>query len=540
MTLPNGTSLGRLSLVEVYVDYDGPKLFSTVSESGNYFIAVATDEDDSVTRWLYAPVSRKMLERVRAGELDVAEPFQRPPDGYLFRVVTPHGRGVDTAESVRRLHVPEEDLPRKGFPLALTTELDQWRLDALRDAARSGERAHEARLVPTKKEVTKVLLPETVAALLRRWDRFWHALFPKQPLRVASVAPGSLRAIFAAPAVMQSKLVDTYEDLVHCGANIPRLHQVTKARGVAAAYYELVHFVAEEACDLELASARGTSARSQKLDVLTLPTKIAEAQGRALAQPQEARRERRFLADVLAASKTRGTLELAIDKGERLEGGVSLSSRKFITGLKIGGHYSFDLTEMTRVDVPGATPRIELDLHAPPLPQDDTVAAPSPRRQRTKPGIALAWRKLLSATDAQHAPSGATRTYVPLSRSGQAMDVHTWFREEFFGEYGWARSSGHEERVTVEMDVIIDSGVKLGPQSFVLSHDPTRARNKDEPPTRLHWNHAMLEFLRRNDSYVKGTMTLLRNADGGYELHLVQRPPDVRLRRARPRGRTSG
>ncbi len=539
MTLPDNTLLGRLSMVEVYVEYDGPVLFSAVNESGAYYIAVAVDDDKAATHWIYTPVSRKVLERVRAGEIDVSLPFRRPADGHLVRVVTPRRGGKDTAEIVRRENVPDRDLPRKGFPLALTTEPDRWRLDALREAAGSGERAHETRLIPSK-QPARVLLPETVAGLLRKWERFWHALVPKETLRVASVAPGSLKVVFAAPEGKEAKLVGTYEDLVACGADAGRLRRVTKPTGVAAAYYDLVHFVAEQACDLELASESRKGNRSPILSVVRLPAQIAEAQGRALAQLQEERRDRKFLADVLAASKPDGTVDLAVEKGERLKAALASESRRFITGLKIGGHYSFVLTQTTRVEVPGAGARIELDLHAPPLPHNEEVPlALSARRSRTKPGHALEWHKPLSATDAQQAPSKSRRTYVPLGRWGQDMDVQKWFRNVFFGDYGWERTNDGVEHVTVEIEVIIDGGVKLGPQPFELTHDPTRARNKGEAATRLRWNHAMLEFLARNDSYVKGTITLRRSAEGGYELHLAQRAPGVPLRRGQPRGRTS-
>ena len=146
----------------------------------------------------------------------------------------------------------------------------------------------------------------------------------------------------------------------------------------------------------------------------------------------------------------------------------------------------------------------------------------------------------MSMTDAQHAPSGAKRTYVPLARSHQDVGVQTWFREDFFGEYPWAHSHGREERVPVEIEVILDNGnVHLGPQTFELSHDPTRARNNDEPATRLHLNAAILDLFLRNESYVKGLVTLIRRADGGIELHLAQRDGDEAAPIGRPRGRTS-
>ena len=85
--LPVGTKLGVLRLREVFVDYDGPQLFSCSDQAGRHLIAVhapATSEGDN---WLYAYISRHRLQSVRAGLTSLRQAFAQPEDGRIQIVV---------------------------------------------------------------------------------------------------------------------------------------------------------------------------------------------------------------------------------------------------------------------------------------------------------------------------------------------------------------------------------------------------------------------------------------------------------------------
>jgi hypothetical protein len=133
--------------------------------------------------------------------------------------------------------------------------------------------------------------------------------------------------------------------------------------------------------------------------------------------------------------------------------------------------------------------------------------------------VPLVWRKKLSMTDALHTPSGSIRAFVPLTRSGQAIDP-AWFRTTMFGDFEWVRSESGDERTTVEMNVTFNR-VNEGPQAFDLSHDPQRLRHHKEATTRLRWNAPMRRLLRNND--MTGSFLILRrDISGEIALEIVE------------------
>jgi hypothetical protein len=113
--LPSGTQLGILELLRVYIEYDGPRLFSCRNQAGQLFLVAWVDDDDNGDRWHYLPLSRDRLAEVESGESDLRQAFLRPESGLLY-AVTVGARGV-AVRGVKPEAV-ESDLPAAGLRLA--------------------------------------------------------------------------------------------------------------------------------------------------------------------------------------------------------------------------------------------------------------------------------------------------------------------------------------------------------------------------------------------------------------------------------------
>ena len=535
LMLPRDTWLGHLTLFEVYVEHDGPRMFAVVSDSGHYFLVVSTDEDGERASWLYAPVSRPDLERVRAGEMPIAQPFRQPVGGYAFRVTTPFAAdGSPTVEPVRRSDLRAAELPGSTLTLNVTTLPTVWRLEAIRGAPVHGERAHETRIVPPDDASSEVLEPGFVAGLLRTWKAFVEAIVPHAGLRVAAVAPGSLRAVFTAPKAKNERVVDAYSSLVACGLDAGRMRRETRKPAVAAAYYDLVRFLSDAHCSMEVATA--TDGAESALNVVRLTKDVAAAHTSALSEPQVQTEERSFLAAVLAVNVPRSSLEVEVEPGhERLAGTVTPDTRRLLHGLRIGSHYRFETAQTTRVDTPSSTPRIEIELRSRALDSGTLDDGRPLRRRRARPGTPLQWFKALSPTDALRAPSGHIRPAMPLTRSRHEIDQRTWFRHELFSELDWTPAeNGRDERASAEMFVTFN-GTNMGDQSFELSHDPERSRHHVDPPTRLQWNPSLRRLLLNNPS-TGCFLVLRRDAAGELYLDISRTPPPPLAPPTRRRG----
>lgn len=88
--LPENTILGHLKFLEVYEEYDGPRLFSCRNAAGQIYIAVWVDESHNQDIWLYAPISSKRFSLIRTGAIELREIFLNAEDGYAFAVIIPY------------------------------------------------------------------------------------------------------------------------------------------------------------------------------------------------------------------------------------------------------------------------------------------------------------------------------------------------------------------------------------------------------------------------------------------------------------------
>ena len=119
----NITGLGRLEIIETYVYYDQPVLFSCKSAAGHLYLAVAADENEEHETWLYVAVSAKRLNLIRSGAIDLHDAFAEPEDGFLLQEIIPYDNQIQPRlESIQPNQISEDMLPVPGECLDLEIE----------------------------------------------------------------------------------------------------------------------------------------------------------------------------------------------------------------------------------------------------------------------------------------------------------------------------------------------------------------------------------------------------------------------------------
>ena len=120
----NITGLGRLEIVETYVYYDQPLLFSCKSAADHLYLVVAADEDEQHETWLYVRVSVERLNLIRSGAIDLHDAFAKPEDGFLLQEIIPcEDQNQPRMESIQPDQISEDMLPTRGESLDLETEM---------------------------------------------------------------------------------------------------------------------------------------------------------------------------------------------------------------------------------------------------------------------------------------------------------------------------------------------------------------------------------------------------------------------------------
>lgn len=100
------TPLGVLDIVEVYMEYDVPRLFSCKSNSGALYLCLWVDEEPGADHWLLVPISPGRLSYVRTGRIPVRDAILAAEDGWVWRIRTPYD---DSRGEAIRLDVSQLD-----------------------------------------------------------------------------------------------------------------------------------------------------------------------------------------------------------------------------------------------------------------------------------------------------------------------------------------------------------------------------------------------------------------------------------------------
>jgi hypothetical protein len=114
--------LENAMIIEVYIYYDRPLLFSCQDKIGQKFLAVLAEEIDEGELWLYVPVSPRRFEMVRSGGIDLYTAFSSSETGYAFTVTLKSGKNRPELQYIENAKIKADWLPVPGTKLDLLTE----------------------------------------------------------------------------------------------------------------------------------------------------------------------------------------------------------------------------------------------------------------------------------------------------------------------------------------------------------------------------------------------------------------------------------
>lgn len=120
--LPTSTALGELEMLEVYVQYNGPRLFSCRNKVGQTLLGLWVDEEDEFDLWLYVLISLDRLKQVRVGEIDIRSAFEAPESNFIYEVKLFHAEKSYEVQKLRASEVDEDCLPLENSFLKCSPE----------------------------------------------------------------------------------------------------------------------------------------------------------------------------------------------------------------------------------------------------------------------------------------------------------------------------------------------------------------------------------------------------------------------------------
>jgi hypothetical protein len=121
MILQHQYSIENMEIVEVYVYFDRPLLFTCKDTFGHLFLAVLIDVDNGLEKWLYTEISDKRLQYIRSGGIDLHDAFAMSEAGYCF-LLTNHPDKESEITLISSKDIPEDWLPLPGELIKIKTQ----------------------------------------------------------------------------------------------------------------------------------------------------------------------------------------------------------------------------------------------------------------------------------------------------------------------------------------------------------------------------------------------------------------------------------
>lgn len=513
----NTFDIGNFRVLEVYIEWNGPRLYSCIDDMSRLVLVSWIEDKGLASRWWYVPISKRRLEDVRRGVVDISSAI-RLPEGALY-VATATGERIEFC-SVRLAEVDPSDFPLPGDRLALTSRLSAIIGESERQHVSKATGAEILDIGLVGNSVDDHMIGfDSLRKMLQRWSDFLdevaRSLGGSFSGRVCALAPGSFVIRVAG-----------HDDSL---------------RGVTMALQEL------SAGDIELGVRR--SLRTSKLRssfATLLDGAIDENLSMAIAwtSPQggsttgwipvdrgrELRDQLRRTSVVNTEIILKGTLETASLSKKQLvlltqdrtaaQVDVPRELVSTIKGRRIGAEYELPVTKTTisnffgdEIEVAYQLRDIEGDVFGVSERTSPGKEAGQSFRatQRTDPvvqgEVVRRWAKQMSATDAQKTAS-ASVPYLRLTESRNGLaDSARWFREELFGSaVEWIQERWGRSRSVCDV-ADVDFIVKWPNERptlcrMMVTHDLVRRHANAQPATWVHWSDSILRHLR--DSNLSG------------------------------------
>lgn len=376
--LPINTILGTLSMLEVFEYYDHPILFACKNRTGQIYIAVFADENDSGESWLFAPVSSDRFTHVRSGGVDLRFVFSFPEDGLLFRVYFPYAQGsTESAELVPVTEISQEWLPDEGqFVRKATITVPQF-IGAPQEKALSIRKevlnfildfADRTRTEAPAKLLGRALaglqdVINTIAAVKRGHEALTGALPPdvidKNQLVFVAIGPGSFIVELTGEEYVdmfdQSELGDTIDEflrLVDHGQSKDGLkdHLTRFNTRVAAKYLDFLKVLDDkiERTVFDWGSVMSERSRRAELSRSSIKSVIGVIE----QSEDEDIRDLQFTGRLVAANVESRRFTIKIDgANSNIEGVVSQEAFDLFSKATLSARYKIVVRETTRTKV---------------------------------------------------------------------------------------------------------------------------------------------------------------------------------------------
>src|SRR5215469_13421970 len=106
--------VGELTVQEVFLYYDGPRLFVAKNAVGQKFLVNSLAGEDGSDTWLLSAVSDERLLGLKNGLIELRDVFTKPELGYVVDIMVGQGGLLLNHSKKKPAELQADDLPEPG------------------------------------------------------------------------------------------------------------------------------------------------------------------------------------------------------------------------------------------------------------------------------------------------------------------------------------------------------------------------------------------------------------------------------------------
>ncbi|AWX56935.1 hypothetical protein AB432_018610 [Brevibacillus brevis] len=133
MEIIHKNTIGEFKILETYIYFDGPQLFSCKSSTDQIYLCYWCEITDEELIWLYTPISLDRYEEIRSGKISVRDSILKVEDDYVWKLSMTIDGENSASERLHKENILEKWLPdvslvinieedKEGEELATTEE----------------------------------------------------------------------------------------------------------------------------------------------------------------------------------------------------------------------------------------------------------------------------------------------------------------------------------------------------------------------------------------------------------------------------------
>jgi len=113
--------IGQLKIDEIFINYDGPKLYSCVDTEGHHYLAAFVAEEGNKEVYLYVPVPDDIYHSIRQARIPLRDAFAHSSLARAWLLVEDLETGDERAEEIAPVSIRADWLPDEDFLLRAPT-----------------------------------------------------------------------------------------------------------------------------------------------------------------------------------------------------------------------------------------------------------------------------------------------------------------------------------------------------------------------------------------------------------------------------------